>query len=136
MKNAFVYGKKVRKRKRMTRDRQKEEVNHYISNLPDDIQQLTQSLRTLILETDSNLEEEYKWSMPNYSYKGLVCYLQASKQHVNLGFHKGNELKKDDIAHLLQGSGKTMRHIRVKQMEDIQTQAFQDLIIQAISLNQ
>lgn len=120
----------------MTRDRQKEEVNHYISNLPDDIQQLTQSLRTLILETDSNLEEEYKWSMPNYSYKGLVCYLQASKQHVNLGFHKGNELKKDDIAHLLQGSGKTMRHIRVKQMEDRQTQAFQDLIIQAISLNQ
>ncbi|HLU21683.1 MAG TPA: DUF1801 domain-containing protein, partial [Bacillaceae bacterium] len=52
-----------------------------------------------------------KWSMPNYSYNGLVCYLQASKKHVNLGFHKGNELVEKDTHNLLEGTGKTMRHV-------------------------
>lgn len=112
-----------------------EEVNQYIAELPDDIQDITSHLREIILHTSSELEEEYKWSMPNYSYKGLVCYLQASKKHVNLGFQKGNELKEYDFQGLLQGTGKTMRHIRIKRMEDIKPEVFSTLIQFAMELN-
>ncbi|MFJ7971960.1 DUF1801 domain-containing protein [Psychrobacillus sp. NPDC096389] len=111
-----------------------EEVDQYISNLPDDIQHITAELRNIILNSSSKLTEEYKWSMPNYSCNGLVCYLQASKKHVNLGFQRGNELL--DKNKLLQGMGKTMRHIRIKKMEDIQSDAFTSLIIEALALNE
>ena len=112
------------------------EVDTFIVNLPEDIQNIIRALREIIFDASPHLLEEYKWSMPNYSYKGLVCYLQTSKKHVNLGFHKGNELVEKDISNLLQGSGKTMRHIRITKMDDIQSEYFISLIQAAIALNE
>lgn|SRR5690554_1566666 len=111
-------------------------VDQYIANLSGEIQVITQALREMILQVSTDLREEYKWSMPNYSYNGLVCYLQASKKHVNLGFHKGNELEKMDSHRLLQGSGKNMRHIRITHKEDIQTETFISFIQAAMKLNE
>ncbi|MDF2855768.1 MAG: hypothetical protein K0Q87_1619 [Neobacillus sp.] len=113
-----------------------EEVDQYIENLPDDIQKITEALRKIILDASPELIEEYKWSMPNYSYNGLVCYLQTAKKHVNLGFQKGNELVEIDSNKLLQGTGKTMRHIRIVKMEEIQPEAFTTLIQAAMVLNE
>jgi len=112
------------------------EVDQYIEILPEDIQAITNSLREIIFNSSPELKEEYKWSMPNYSYKGLVCYRQASKKHVNLGFQKGNELEEKDIHNVLQGTGKTMRHIRIKKMEDIKAEIFTSLIQAAMELNE
>jgi hypothetical protein len=112
------------------------EVDQYIEDLPENIQKITDALRKIILDSSPNLLEEYKWSMPNYSYNGLVCYLQASKKHVNLGFHKGNELIESDTDSRLQGTGKTMRHIKIMKMEEIQPEAFAALIQEAVTLNE
>jgi hypothetical protein len=112
-----------------------EAVDQYIVGLPEDMQNISNALRKIILDASPELIEEYKWSMPNYSCNGLVCYLQASKKHVNLGFHKGNELKDKDIHNVLQGTGKTMRHIRIKKMEDIQRDVITPLIEAALELN-
>ncbi|WP_087971998.1 DUF1801 domain-containing protein [Oceanobacillus rekensis] len=112
------------------------EVDQYILDLPNDIRKITDSLREIILNSAPELIEEYKWSMPNYSYNGLVCYLQTAKQHVNFGFHKGNELQEKDNNNLFQGTGKTMRHIRIKKMEDIRPEVFTNLIQAAIALNE
>lgn len=120
----------------MEQVRTKAEVDQYISELPEDIQNITEALRKIILDASPNLIEEYKWSMPNYSYNGLVCYLQASKKHVNLGFHNGVELQEKDTNQLLQGSGKGMRHIRIKKIEDIQPDVFTEFIIMAIEMNE
>jgi hypothetical protein len=111
------------------------EVDQYIVDLPENIQKITEALRKIILDSSPNLIEEYKWSMPNYSYNGLVCYLQASKKHVNLGFHKGNELIESDTDTRLQGTGKTMKHIKIMKMEEIQPEAFAELIQKTVSLN-
>ncbi|WP_010283787.1 DUF1801 domain-containing protein [Bacillus timonensis] len=113
-----------------------EAVDQYILKLPEDIQNITASLRKIILEASPKLVEEYKWSMPNYTYKGLVCYLQASKKHVNLGFHRGVELKELDTNQLLQGTGKGMRHFRIKKMDEIQHDVFIEFIKAAIELNE
>jgi hypothetical protein len=112
------------------------EVDQYIVDLPENIQKITDALRKIILDSSPKLIEEYKWSMPNYSYNGLVCYLQASKKHVNLGFHKGNELIESDTDTRLQGTGKTMRHIKIMKMEEIQPEAFAALIQKAVILNE
>lgn len=111
-------------------------VDKFIQSLPIDIQSIAEALRKIILDSSPALVEEYKWSMPNYSYKGLVCYIQTAKKHANLGFHKGNVLIEKDINNLLQGSGKTMRHIRIEKMDDIRSDTFVSLIQEAIALNE
>ena len=47
-----------------------------------------------------------------------------------------DELVEKDISNLLQGSGKTMRHIRITKMDDIQSEYFSSLIQAAIALNE
>lgn len=87
------------------------------------------------MEASPQLKEEWKWSMPNYTDHGNICYLQTAKQHVNLGFHKGNILEEMAPNNVLQGTGKTMRQIRIKQREDIQPEVITDLIKKTIILN-
>jgi hypothetical protein len=45
------------------------------------------------------------------------AYLAAMKAHVNLGFMYGADL--DDPAGLLQGSGKAMRHVELRSLDDV-----------------
>lgn len=116
--------------------RRNEKVDQLIVNLPEDMQNIANSLRTIILESSPKLIEEYKWSMPNYSYNGLVCYIQTAKNHVNLGFFRGTELQEKDMNNLLQGTAKMMRHIKIKKIDDIQPEAFASLIQEAVALNE
>ncbi|OCA84024.1 hypothetical protein A8F94_14910 [Bacillus sp. FJAT-27225] len=120
----------------MDKLREIEEVNEFILKLPENIQNITVALRKIILHSSPELKEEFKWSMPNYSYKGLVCYIQTAKNHVNLGFHRGNVLQEKDTNKLLQGTGKALRYIRVKKMEEIQPEAIASLIHEAVRLNE
>lgn len=117
-------------------DRTVVEVDQFIDNLPEEIQELTLELRKIILDASQEIVEEYKWSMPNYSYKGLVCYLQTAKKHVKLGFHKGNELQEGVGKDRLEGTGKTMRYITLKNKEDLKPEVFTTLILAAMELNE
>lgn len=53
-------------------------------------------------------------------------YVNAFKSHVNVGFHHGALL--DDPAGLLEGSGKRMRHVKLKPGHEPNTTALCDLI--------
>jgi hypothetical protein len=53
-------------------------------------------------------------------------YVNAFKNHVNVGFHYGALL--DDPAGLLEGSGKRMRHVKLKSGPEPNTPALRDLI--------
>jgi hypothetical protein len=46
-----------------------------------------------------------------------ICYINVFAKHVNLGFPRGTDL--DDPAGILQGSGKAMRHTRLKKLTDL-----------------
>lgn len=120
----------------MVEKRTTEKVDQMIDQLSLDIKEITIALREIIFDASPKLVEEYKWSMPSYSSNGLVCYLQSAKKHVNLGFYKGNELQSKDVEHLLQGTGKTMRHIKITKLEDIQVDVFTSLVQKAITLNE
>lgn len=113
--------------------RENTEVNELIQTLPSHIQEIVKSLRELIFKASPDLIEEFKWSKPSYAQNGLVCYLAPAKNHVNLGFYLGAEL--NDPHHLLQGTGKQMRHIQVKKQEDIKEDLFISLILEAIAHN-
>ena len=90
-------------------------VDDYISKQPSPQKEICQSLRELILRTLPGVKEEMRWGVPVFADGKF--YIGALKDKVNLGFAiKG--LTKEEIA-LFEGGGKTMRHIKVYAVEDI-----------------
>lgn len=54
------------------------------------------------------------------------AYVAVFSAHVNVGFFQGAEL--DDPAHLLQGTGKCMRHVKIKPADEVDTLSLVRLI--------
>jgi len=90
-------------------------VDDYINKQVSPPKEICQKLRELILRTFPGIKEEMKWGVPTYADGNY--YIVALKDHVNLGFTiKG--LTKEDFA-LFDGGGKTMKHIEIKRLTDI-----------------
>ena len=100
--------------------------------LPESQKKQLTELRTLVLSLDEGIVEEFKWSRPCYSNeKGIFCYLHSTKKHATLGFEKGTSLA--DPALLLEGEGKNMRHVKLKQGANVSSKELLALLRQAIS---
>jgi hypothetical protein len=54
------------------------------------------------------------------------CYISAQKADVNLGFYYGAELP--DPEGLLQGTGKLLRHVKIREPKAIRSQALRRLL--------
>src|SRR5207248_2550886 len=54
---------------------------------------------------------------PTHRMKDGICYIGVIKDHVNLGFIHGSELA--DPQRILEGTGKQMRHIKIRNMSDL-----------------
>ena len=107
------------------------EVSEYINALPEDRKEIVKALRSIILSVDPSLNESLKWKQPVYSKKGDICYIFPTGGHVNLGFYRAIELK--DPKGLLEGTGKKLRHIKIRSLEDIDKEYFWELVSDAIS---
>lgn len=83
-------------------------------------------LRKLIRSSIPESKESLKWGMPWYSKNDNICYLAIFPRHVNLGFAQGAHLDAPDG--LLQGTGKGMRHIKIKSAADIKKREFTRLL--------
>ena len=92
-------------------------------------------LRALVKEADSDVVEEWKWSVPVWSHDGLICTGETYKSVVKLTFAKGASLK--DPAKLFNSSleGNTRRAIDFREGEKIDEKAFKTLVRAAVALN-
>ncbi len=68
------------------------EVMNYINSMPNFSQAICKKLRAIILKTDKNIIEDWKWG-PNYSHNGMLCGYGAFKLHVKLTFFNGSGMK-------------------------------------------
>ena len=90
-----------------------------------DVQELTLALRKVVIEELAPcfefILEVYVISLAYASservIKDGICYIAVMKDRVNLGFHRGAELR--DPQRLLEGTGKQMRHIKIRHMSDV-----------------
>lgn len=96
------------------------QVTQYINTAPEEQKEIMNAIRSLIHHNIKNVTEEFKWSRPVFKMKKDFAYLQINKNHVNLGFYKDID-KLDDPDKLLEGTGKTMRHIKLRKASDINT---------------
>jgi hypothetical protein len=99
-------------------------IDDYINQQASPQKETCQKLRSLILQTFPGVKEEMKWGVP--AFADGKFYIVALKDHVNLGFSiKG--LGKEDIA-LFDGGGKTMKHIEVDKLENIDEKRIIELL--------
>ena len=90
------------------------EVDSYIAKQKSPQKEIAEKLRQIILEFFPDIKEEMKFGVPWYEGK---YYIVALKDHVNLGFSlKGLSQKETE---LLEGSGKTMKHIKIRSLNEI-----------------
>jgi hypothetical protein len=92
-------------------------------------------VRALIKETDPDVVEEWKWSVPVWSHDGIICTGETYKGAVKLTFAKGASLK--DPSGLFNSSleGNTRRAIDIHEGDEIDEDAFKKLIRAAAALN-
>lgn len=101
-----------------------QQVTDYIEKAPDEQKQIMNSIRKLIHESVDNVTEEFKWSRPVFNAGKDFAYLKTAKKHVTLGFF--NFEKINDADNLLEGTGKDMRHVKLKSIDDINQELFKD----------
>ncbi len=62
-----------------------ETVDQYISGFPKEIQSRLKEMRSLIKKVAPKADERISYSMPSYTYKGLLVYFAGYKNHT--GFY-------------------------------------------------
>jgi hypothetical protein len=95
--------------------------------------ELAYQLRTLVAAVMPEVVE-MPWPKMRMASYGIgpkkksehFCYISAQKYDVNLGFYYGAELP--DPKGLLQGTGKLLRHVKIREPEAIRSRALRRLL--------
>ncbi|HEX2152962.1 MAG TPA: DUF1801 domain-containing protein [Acidimicrobiia bacterium] len=99
------------------------------------------AVRSIIHEADPDIVEEWKWAKatspgtPVWSHDGGICTGETYKNVVKLTFFKGAAL--NDPAGLFNSSlgGKVRRAIDIREDDEIDSAALEDLVREAVALN-
>jgi hypothetical protein len=67
-------------------------VDAYIAGAAPFARPILAHLRHVIHAACPDVEEEIKWSMPFFVYRGTLCHMAAFKAHCALGFWRGKEI--------------------------------------------
>lgn len=107
------------------------DVETYVKSLNPPMRELTEKLRTIIKKTLPDATETIKWGNPTYTIGGKnVAWILNYKDHVDFGFFMGAKLK----SKLLEGTGKGLRHIKVRTEKDIKEEEFARLLKDAAKM--
>ena len=99
-------------------------------------------MRKLIHQADADVVEGVKWRKPSnpsgvpvWEHSGILCTGETYRDKVKLTFAQGASL--DDPAKLFNSSldGGTRRAIDIREGEDIDADAFKDLVRAAVAFN-
>jgi hypothetical protein len=95
---------------------------------------VTKGLRALVKKTIAASEEYVNpWKIPSFDLNGAVCGFMAGKEHVTFVFLRGAALP--DPEGLLEGTGKSVRHVKVRTVADVKRPGLKRLIVEAAKLN-
>jgi hypothetical protein len=101
-----------------------DKVEAYIENQKSPQKEILRRVREIFQSTLPSSEEEMKWGVVTFG--GGKFYIAAMKSRVHVGFSI-NGLSSEEIK-LFEGTGKTMRHIKIRDVESIDGEKLVELI--------
>jgi hypothetical protein len=98
------------------------EVTNYIDQAPAAQKEIMTILRKMIHAAVPGITESFKWGRPVFTAAKDLTYLKTTKAYVTLGFFNFEKLH--DPGKRLEGTGKDMRHVKIKSVNDIDETLF------------
>ncbi len=102
----------------------------FFESLDDRLAPLARELRAVIRRAVPEASESIKWGMPVYEDDGMICAIRPARDHVALQFY-GKGARLEDPEGLLEGTGRRMRHVKVRSPRDIHRRRFTSWIREA-----
>ena len=99
-------------------------IQQYLDKQKSPQKEILRKVRDIFLKTLPSCGEEAAWGVIAFANKKF--YLAAMKECVHVGFAT-NGLSEKEISQF-EGSGKTMRHIKIKTLQDINERKLVNLI--------
>lgn len=107
-----------------------------VSEASPEVKEIAYATRTLLAEVKPGITE-VPWGNQKIAGYGVgpkkmsehFCYIAPKKDYVNLGFMYGADLP--DPEGLLEGSGKLLRHVKIRSLEDLERPALRKLVDEA-----
>ncbi len=110
--------KKTPARQYLRRDDLGAPADAFFAQQPPERREHLEALRALVKKAAPGARESMKWGMPYFELKGGFCALYTSDTYAALNIMAPPE-KLDDPEGKLEGTGKTMRHLKVRSAADI-----------------
>lgn len=95
-----------------------EEITKYINEASAEQNKIMEAIRAIIHNEIPAVKENLKWGRPVFSTETDFAYFKTSKNHLTFGIFKFDKIH--DNKHFLEGTGKDMRHIKIKKLDDLQ----------------
>ena len=107
------------------------DVDELLKSQDPQLCRLAEGVRKVIRKAAPEMHESVKWGNPTYATKGKnTACIMVYKDHVNLGFFQGAKMK----SKRLEGTGKGLRHVKVRKLGDIDEKEFSRLLREAVTL--
>lgn len=109
------------------------EFDDFLSSYPSNAQAIARKVRALIFDVAPDVSEHIypvmkviRYGLEGNKMAGLVFFLMPLKERVNVGFNHGASLP--DPKGLLEGTGKNLRHVKLKDVEAVNNPALRTLL--------
>ncbi len=118
-----------------------ERIDDIIADLGDWRAKTLTRMRKLVKQADRDVLEEVKWvkktspGTPTWSHDGIICTGEPYKAVVKLTFAKGASLPDPEKLFNSSLDGNTRRAIDIREGEQVDADAFKELIRAAVALN-
>jgi len=108
-------------------------INDYVKNAGE-YGAVAKAVRALVKEAVKGAEEYVNpWKIPSFDSNGPMCCFMVGKEHVTFAFMRGAKLP--DPEKLLEGTGKGVRHLKLRSVADVKKPAVKKLITEAAKMN-
>jgi hypothetical protein len=97
---------------------QRQKVDRRLCRRETELAGIAEKLRKLVKKTVADTKESVNpWKIPTFQPYGPMCFFMVGKKHVTFGFLRGTSLR--DPAGLLEGTGKNLRHVKLRTVNDL-----------------
>ena len=100
---------------------------------PAELERIAEGVREVVRALGPELRIERRWGHPWYVGNDLVCLVGAFERHVSVEFWRGTSLR--DPGRLLEGTGKNLRHVKLRTLPEATAPAFIEVVRDAVRLD-
>lgn len=110
------------------------EIKAYLGNKNPRLIPVVRGLRTLVREAIPGVTESVNpWRVPTFERDGPLFFWMVATNHVTFGFLRGTSLP--DPRGLLEGTGKDLRHVKLRRPIDLNQPGLRQLVLAAARLH-